>query len=71
MPLKQVILSQEELSLDTIEQSYLIIQEKEKFKHQRLSRQIVEKIRMKCYNFRKILDLPNISDLPLSTEEKY
>ena len=30
---KQVMLNQEELSLDTIEQSYLVIQEKEKFKH--------------------------------------
>jgi ATP-dependent RNA helicase DeaD len=30
---RQVMLNQEELSLDTIEQSYLVIQEKEKFKH--------------------------------------
>jgi ATP-dependent RNA helicase DeaD len=30
---KEVMLNQEELSLDTIEQSYLVIQEKEKFKH--------------------------------------
>src|SRR5215813_7563292 len=32
-PARQVMLNQEELSLDTIEQSYLVIQEKEKFKH--------------------------------------
>ncbi|MGB8934347.1 MAG: hypothetical protein WCC17_04480 [Candidatus Nitrosopolaris sp.] len=37
---------------------------------QRLPRQIVEKIRTKRYNFWKILGLPNISDLPLSTEER-
>ncbi len=30
---KEVMLNQEELSLDTIEQSYLVIPEKEKFKH--------------------------------------
>ncbi|MFZ0220239.1 MAG: DEAD/DEAH box helicase [Candidatus Nitrosopolaris sp.] len=30
---RQVMLNQEELSLDTIEQSYLVIPEKEKFKH--------------------------------------
>ncbi len=30
---RQVMLNQEELSLDTIEQSYLVIEEKEKFKH--------------------------------------
>ena len=30
---KEVRLNEEELSLDTIEQSYLVVQEKEKFKH--------------------------------------
>jgi hypothetical protein len=37
---------------------------------QRLPRQIVEKIRLKNYNFQKILGLPNISDLPLSRDER-
>jgi hypothetical protein len=37
---------------------------------QRLPRQIVEKIRLKNYNFHKILGLPNISDLPLSRDER-
>src|SRR5215469_5077006 len=55
--------------IEAISNGYSSIAKTMTYYDQRLSRQIVEKIRMKCYNFRKILDLPNISDLPLSTEE--
>jgi hypothetical protein len=37
---------------------------------QRLPRQIVEKIRLKNYNFQKILGLPNINDLHLFRDER-
>jgi hypothetical protein len=66
----QTIIETTLVLIEAISNGYSSIAKTMTYYDQRLPRQIVEKIRMKCYNFQKILGLPNISDLPLSTEER-